>query len=429
MTTSLLGKTLSHYKLVELIGEGDIATVYKAYQQSLNRWVAVKVLHSNDQNVLARFEREAKAVARLRHRNILMVYEYGVVENLPFIAMEYVEQGTLESHLTGKPLPWTQAVSIAISVAEALHYAHGHGLIHRDVKPSNILLPQQDWPLLGDFGMVKVSDADKALTATGLIMGSPAYIAPEQARGEKIGIHADMYALGIILFKMVTGQLPFDFQNTNRLMLAHLQDDPPSVRSLNQSCPADLEKIILKTLEKSPRDRYDDMEAMIAALRRVLGTSTIDVDIPDSAELEVFSSDVPSKPFPSSDEIVAASNNAQQAAIEEPRLLLPDQNIAIPLILNLGEDGVVIGRIHGKNQVDVDLGPYGGVELGISRRHSRLTLHNGKWLINDLGSTNGTQLNNIKLTPGTAAPLKNGDILQFGRMHLVFLTFPENDKA
>ncbi|MCB0154170.1 MAG: serine/threonine protein kinase, partial [Anaerolineae bacterium] len=173
MTNDLIGSTLGQYTLVSVIGEGGLATVYKAHQTNLDRWVAVKVLHSKDQNVLARFEREAKTVAQLRHRNILMVYEYGLTDDRPYIAMEYVEEGTLENYLNNEPMDWMRAVSIGMAMAEALHYAHQHGLIHRDVKPSNILMPQPDWPLLADFGLVKMSNQEKALTATGMIMGTP----------------------------------------------------------------------------------------------------------------------------------------------------------------------------------------------------------------------------------------------------------------
>lgn len=411
----LTGKILGQYKLVELLGEGGLATVYKGYQQNLNRWVAVKVLHSDEQQVLARFEREAKAVALLRHRNILMVYEYGFADSRPFIAMEYVEQGTLENYLTGHPLEWSHAVHIAISVGEALHYAHGHGLIHRDVKPSNILMPQKDWPLLADFGMVKVSDDDRVLTATGMIMGTPAYIAPEQARGEKIGIHADMYALGVILFEMVTGRLPFDYDNANMLMLAHIQETPPSPREFNPACPPELEQIIIKTLEKSSTDRYPDMAAMVTALKGVLATHQLDVNNMGTREFGDVSPDEAS--------FRPSTGPHPQETNSTVRLMIPDKNVSIALPeWELKTEYLTIGRTHGKNHVDIDLGPHGAVESGISRQHSRLTKQGNTWLIDDLGSTNGTLVNQVKLTPGVPVSLKNGDVIHLGRMHLIFLT-------
>lgn len=417
MTTDLLGKTLGQYKLVHLIGEGGIATVYKAYQQSLDRWVAVKVLHSDDQNVLARFEREAKAVAKLRHRNILMVYEYGIEENLPYIAMELVEEGTLENYLIGKPMEWAKAVNIAVHLADALHYAHQRGLIHRDVKPSNILMPQEDWPLLADFGLVKVSDEDKVLTATGMIMGTPSYIAPEQARGEKIGIHADMYALGVILFEMIAGRLPFAYENANYLMLAHIQEEPPLPQEFNPHCPDNVEKIILKALEKSPEDRYTDMETMGAALRRALRSSAPHLVASGSTTIQI--SHETTSLDPESVENLRPKQD-QSTPPKGVRFLLPEKSVSIPIPLP-AKNGLIIGRSHGANQVDVDLGPHGAADSGISRRHSRLTKQDNIWFLDDLSSLNGTYVNNVKLTPDTPVPLKNGDIVQFGQMYLIFL--------
>jgi len=422
MTTALLGTTLGQYKLVSMIGEGGIATVYKAHQPNLDRWVAVKVLHSNDQNTLARFEREAKTVAQLRHRNILMVYEYGLTKNRPYIAMEYVEEGTLENYLTGEPMNWMRAVSIGIAVAEALHYAHQHGLIHRDVKPSNILMPQDDWPLLADFGLVKMVNEDKALTATGMIMGTPAYIAPEQARGDELGPHADMYSLGVIMFEMIAGRLPFNYENANYLMLAHIQETPPSLRKFNQLCPVDLERVILKTLEKVPEDRYADLQELIDALKNTIGTATLDISPSSTFKVPRRPDGLPPRPRQDEEQNSAAPQQRIIApALSNARLLIPDKNTILSLA-EPGKDGLVVGRNYGGTRVDIDLNPHGATESGISRRHSRLIKEENHWLIDDLGSTNGTNVNNVRLTPGQPIRLKNGDIIHCGRMYLIFLT-------
>ncbi|MDX1523141.1 MAG: FHA domain-containing serine/threonine-protein kinase [Anaerolineae bacterium] len=419
MTTDLLGEKLGQYRLKKLAGEGGLATVYKAHQENLDRWVAIKVLHSDDGNVLARFEREARAVAQLRHRNILMVYEYGKAEGLPYIAMEYVEGGSLEDYLVGKPMEWIRVVSISMGIAEALHFAHQHGIIHRDVKPSNILMPQDDWPLLADFGLVKVSeDADRALTATGTIMGTPAYIAPEQARGEKIGPHADMYSLGVIMFEMITGRLPFEYENANYLMLAHIQETPPSPRSINPLCPQDLEEIILKTIEKSPEDRFADLQEMINALRKTIGSSTLDIS--SSSTLEVTGQTVRSQNLPLRP---ATGPSSGKRPVSTARLLIPEKNQTIPLP-EPDKNGLILGRTHGKNKVDIDLNPHGAMESGISRRHSRLLKSGDDWLIDDLGSMNGTDVNSTKLTPGMPVRLKNGDVIHCGRLYLIFLNSP-----
>ena len=183
MNTDLVGKTLGQYQLVEKIGAGGLAVVYRAYQTHLERWVAVKVLHYQDREALIRFQREAQAIARLRHRNIVIVYEYSEEDSWPFIAMEFIEGGTLNDRLSDQPMDWIKVSNLSIAIADALDYAHKQGLIHRDVKPSNVLMAQDDWPLLADFGLVKLPDAEFVLTGTGISMGTPAYLAPEQARG------------------------------------------------------------------------------------------------------------------------------------------------------------------------------------------------------------------------------------------------------
>ncbi len=160
MSTDLIGQTLGKYKLIEIIGTGGMATVYKAAQTNLERWVALKVLHYQEKVALVRFEREAKAIAMLRHRNILIVYDYGKENDLPYLVMEYVQGGTLCNQLLGEPMDWFKAVTLILPVAEALNYAHKQGIIHRDVKPSNILMAQEDWPLLADFGLVKLSQGE-----------------------------------------------------------------------------------------------------------------------------------------------------------------------------------------------------------------------------------------------------------------------------
>jgi len=413
MTTNLVGQTLGQYKLVEVVGEGGLAAVYKAYQMSLKRWVAVKVLHEGYEETLARFRREAEAIARLRHRNILVIYEYGEQQGYPYIVMELVEQGTLKDYLGDEPMDWGKAVRLIIPVAEALHYAHQQGLIHRDIKPSNILMPQEDWPLLADFGLVKVPDAEQALTATGIVMGTPAYMAPEQAGGVVIDHRADMYALGVILFRMITGRLPFDYENPHLLMMAHLSELPPSPRQFNPACPPELESIILTTLRKEPDERYPDLQTMVNALKYILNASTVAVSSADPTFTEML--DRPSGTM----QLALDRNQAQVEPVA--RILLSAQNVTIDLP-EPQEGGLVIGRTHGGIQADIDLGPYDAAGAGISRQHARLIRQGTDWLIEDLSSLNGTYVNNVKLTPGVSLPLKNGDIIRCSRMSFVFLS-------
>lgn len=415
--TTLTGRMLGQYKLLEPIGEGGQAVVYKAFQPSLKRWVAVKVLYVDREEVLVRFQREAETVARLRHPNILVVYEYGEEQELSYIAMELAPHGTLKDRLRSQPLEWFDVLKLITPIAEALQYAHGQGLIHRDVKSSNILMAQEEWPLLADFSVVKVTNADETLTHSGMVLGTPAYIAPEQANGESVDPRADIYSLGVVMFEMITGRLPFTYENPNMLMLAHILEPVPAPSELNPACPPELEKIILTALQKSAKDRYPDMKAMIEAMNQLVGKSTL-------AFAGVQSSfGAPNRSFSSKPNRIAVPGSGQLQANEvltkADRIVLVDKNITIELP-EPSVEGLIIGRTHGLNRADIDLGPYNAVDAGVSRRHARLFRAETGWMIEDLGSLNGTYVNEVKLTPGTSAALKSGDTIRCSHLSFVF---------
>jgi serine/threonine protein kinase len=400
-----LGQILGGYKLVELIGSGAMATVYKAHQLTLDRWVALKILHYKDNQALLRFQREARAIALLRHRNILIVYEYGE-EGWPYIAMEYVEGGPLSAYLAKHKVDWSKAINLLIPVAEALHYAHRQGIIHRDVKPSNILLSDQEWPLLADFGLAKVlTGPDKPVTQSGASMGTPAYVAPEQARGLAIDQRADIYSLGVVLYEMVAGRLPFNYSNVNKMLLAHISEPVPPPRLFNPLAPVELEKIILKAMRKLPAERYQTMEQMVTALKEVAAST------PTSAQAEA-----PPLSFD-----LSVDDLDRLPSQLEASLRLPAKDLTLPIP---AKERVIIGRTHRDIVVDIDLGPYGGSQLGISRRHACLIWQNQRWSIDDLESLNGTFVNSIQVKPGRPVPLRDGDQIRCSRMSLVFLLSP-----
>ncbi|MBN1220875.1 MAG: protein kinase [Anaerolineae bacterium] len=415
MAIDLVGKTIGGYKLVEKIGAGGLAAVYKAYQPNLERWIAVKVLHYQDNEALIRFRREAQAIARLRHRNIVIVYEYGEDDSWPYIAMEYIEGGTLADRLTGQPMDWAKVTNLAISIADALAYAHRLGLVHRDVKPSNILMAQEDWPLLADFGLVKLPDADFVLTGTGVSMGTPAYVAPEQARGVAIDKRSDMYALGVVMFEMLTGRLPFNYPNPNKILLAHISEPPPSPRQFNPDCPTGLEKIIMTTLQKSPDERYSDLSIMSSELEDVLASSK---------ERPAFYSSPPPTPAKVQEKLAAVGlpDGAAQPLQWEARIFLVAQRITIPAP---DRDKLIIGRTHRQSLTDIDLGPYGAADAGVSRHHARLIRQENGWFIDDLNSLNGTYVNDTKVEPGHPLPLKDGDLIRCSHLAFIFLLRPK----
>jgi len=416
MPENLIGRTLDEYELESLIGEGAQATVYKAYQPELERYVAVKVVTQGYRDMLTRFKQEAKTIAALRHPNIMVVHDYGEYDGYIYFVMEYVEGGTLQDRLLGEPMPWINVIGLSIPVASALQHAHERGLIHRDVKPTNILMPQEDWPLLADFGLVKVKRADGSsvmarttpLTDSGLVVGTPAYIAPEQANNDEIDARADMYALGVILFEMVTGRLPFEYANPNRLMIAHLTETPPSPSELNPNCPPELEDVILKALQKTPDNRFPNMNAMVDALKEAIGTATL-----------------PFPTFTSSARPPALAENVhpqagQAASLSVPQILLPTQNVTLALP-DPAKKSFIIGRSSSHHKADIDLGPYGAFDAGISRKHAQLVKQGANWQIEDLDSRNGTYVNDVQVQPGTSVTLKNGDTIRCGDLPFIFL--------
>jgi serine/threonine protein kinase len=455
MAKNLVGKTLGGYKLDELIGEGGMATVYKGFQTSLNRWVAIKVLDYQEAISLVRFQLEAKAVASLRHRNILIVYEYGEEESMPFIAMEYIEGGTLADRLNGQPMDWRRVIELIIPIAEALHYAHGHNIIHRDVKPSNILMPQEDWPVLADFGLVKHSDQENRITQTGTFMGTPNYMSPEQARDLPLDPRADMYSLGVVIFEMVTGRLPFEHKIPNKVLLAHVVEPPPSPRQFNPDCPPELEEVILTALKKKPQERYQDMQHMVNALKAVLAAyppPSLRPQVPATDKLDkpVSQPEAEAKPLnrlfkplqklfggkpvvetTPQDQLDLAqidtetvrfkpTSGADQTAA---RLVLQDKSATI----NLPDKNVLIlGRAHGSNPVDVDLEPYQASKFGVSRRHARLTKRGQTWWLDDMHSMNGTFVNNVEVKHGQPVALKDGDIIRLSHMSFTFFISPSD---
>jgi serine/threonine protein kinase len=241
-----------------------MAAVYKAYQPGLDRYVALKVLpaHLADEPGFAeRFKREARAVAKLEHPHILPVYDYGQEGDLSYIAMRYVEGGTLKA-LLGKPLELALIVGLIAQIGEALDYAHDHGVIHRDVKPSNVLLDKGNWALLTDFGVARMVEATQQLTATGVGVGTPAYMSPEQGQGKKVDGRSDIYSLGVVLYEMLTGRVPFEAETPLAVVWKHVNEPLPLPRSINPDVPEAVERVVLKAMAKAPEDRFGSASLM-----------------------------------------------------------------------------------------------------------------------------------------------------------------------
>jgi uncharacterized RDD family membrane protein YckC/predicted Ser/Thr protein kinase len=268
-TDALVGAKLRHFQVDRLLGKGGMGSVYLGSDTSLERPVALKVLApeiAHDPEVVARFEREARAQARLRHPNVAQIYFIGEERGIHFFAMEFLEGPALDEVLAQRRLPWPEALEHTVSTARGLRAALAHGFIHRDVKPSNLVLDRESGIKILDFGLVKSLNGDAELTRNGAIIGSPLYMAPEQGRGEDVDHRADIYSLGCALYHMLTGRPPFSGPSPVGVIAMHMTDRPPAVRALAPDVPERLAKVVERMMAKAPGDRYPGYDELILAL-------------------------------------------------------------------------------------------------------------------------------------------------------------------
>ncbi|MCJ7823427.1 MAG: serine/threonine protein kinase, partial [Anaerolineales bacterium] len=265
-------RQLGKYFLVRKIGSGGMSAVYKAIDQETEKAVAIKVLPpglDNVENFQARFEREAEILMRLRHPHIVPFIDFGVEEGIFYIVMPLMEIGTLRERIRKGPIRPEEGANIIRQIAEALQFAHDAGMVHRDVKPSNILMDSEGNAWLSDFGTAHVTDATASLTGSSVI-GTPQYMAPEQARGEPVSAKTDVYALGVMLYQMCTGQLPFDADTPLAIAMKHTTEPLPRPTTINPNIPVEVGKVLIRALEKRPEDRYATAVALSEAFEHAL---------------------------------------------------------------------------------------------------------------------------------------------------------------
>ena len=275
-----IGENVGPYRIVEQLGQGGMATVYKAYHAALDRYVAVKALHpafGEDPNFEARFQREARLVAKLEHPNIVPVYDYAEHEHRPYLVMKFIEGDTLKARLNQGPLTSNEISKVVDSVGAALAYAHKQGILHRDIKPSNVLLATDGQIYLADFGLARIAQSGESTLSSDMIMGTPQYISPEQAMGKKdLDEGTDIYSFGVMLYEMVVGQVPFNADTPFSIIHDHIYSPLPMPRSINPKVPESVERVLLKGLAKERADRYANVDSFVQAFKQ----AWIDAGVP-----------------------------------------------------------------------------------------------------------------------------------------------------
>jgi len=479
---ALVGKSLGQFRIVERIGAGGMATVFKAYQPNLDRYVAIKVLpayHAKDPVFVKRFVQEARAVAKLVHPNILQIHDFGDQDNITYIVMEYVDGGTLKDRLK-RALPVPEAIDYMIQAAEGLDCAHRNGIIHRDVKPANMLLRKDGYLLLSDFGIAKILEGTTNLTRVGTGIGTPQYMSPEQGTGQAVDRRSDIYSLGIVLFHCLAGRVPYTADNPLTITVKHLNDPLPVelLRSVGVSAP--IEQVVVKMTAKAAPDRYQTTDELITALTTALTASHLSMP---ARWRPGMSSSMPqldvqhnnnhhiSKPLPSTSGVsqgVSSFQGVSSVPVQpayNPGIQAPQQIVTLPCFrcgasnpstrlfctscgYELSDKRAINDRYMGPNgrpilaRLTIQNGPMGGhsylfhqdvTTIGrtngndliisgrtVSRRHARLWFDNGRWFLEDLQSANGTLVNSSKVYQSVV--LNDGDVINFGDEIVVFNT-------
>lgn len=321
----LEGITLGRYHLNQRLGEGGMSEVYLAYDELMHRDIAIKVMSSSNTEYIDRFQREVEAVGNLHHNHILPAYDYGQQNSWHYLVMPYIEHGSLSDLLEEGPLPLEHTGEMLTQVASALQCAHDHGILHRDIKPSNILLSDDHYAYLADFGLAKPMDGRDNVTHTGVLMGTPEYMAPELSDGHA-SISNDLYALGILLYQMVTGQMPFTGDTALAVYMRQLHEIPPPPSRLNPALTQDVDHVILRALDKDPRRRFQTSYDLAQAYLQAVNAPLLNVVSSDATRIYA--------------ESAVASASVEVA--QEDRLVLPVYKLHDNVVASNPKDKTIV---------------------------------------------------------------------------------------
>lgn len=274
-----VGENVGPYRIIEQLGQGGMATVYKAYHASLDRYVAIKVLHpafGEDPSFTARFQREARVVAKLEHPNIVPIYDYAEHEKRPYLVMKFIEGNTLKAKLDKDPLTSKEILTVVEAVGSALAYAHRQNVLHRDIKPSNVLVADDGQIYLADFGLARIAQLGESTLSGDMIIGTPQYISPEQAMGVKdLDERTDLYSFGVMLYELVVGKVPFNADTPFSIIHDHIYSPLPLPRKVNPNVSEQVERVLLKALAKNRLDRYENVGQMVLAFKEAWNQTAV----------------------------------------------------------------------------------------------------------------------------------------------------------
>ena len=415
----IIGATIGKYQLIEHIGEGAVAKVYKAYHPDLKRYASMKILHPKlleEPGFVTRFQEEAQSLARLKHPNIVQIYDASITPKFPYLVMEYIQGKDLRHFIhefTRKQtrIPVTTSLRIVYSVGLALAFAHQNQLTHRDVKPSNILLEDSGRVVLTDFGLAKM--IGQPLVKEGrLIEGTPAYIAPEQALGKPPEPLSDLYSLGVVFYELLTGEQPNTVADPFATTLNQVVKDIPSPQEFFPELPDEVAEVVVRATRRNINERYSSMKEFLENLTKIrIKIKTAKLPTATLKDLKV-----------SSDRVSSWAPPDLEESGKLVSLHFVDTGQVIDLELNRE---YLIGRQHKSQPIlpDIDLTPFNAYEWGISRLHASLSVREDKITITDIGSANGTWHAGKRLAPDTPYTVKHGDVLHLGKLKIQILSY------